>query len=76
MHALVAQSCWTLCDPVDHNLPGSSAHGISQATTLEWVTISFSRDHPGPGIELTSLALAVRFFTKELPGKPRDFRCD
>ena len=24
----VAQSCPTLCDPVDHNLPGSPVHGI------------------------------------------------
>ena len=27
----VAQSCLTLCDPVDCSLPGSSAHGILQA---------------------------------------------
>ena len=26
---LVAQSCWTLCDPKDWSLPGSSAHGDS-----------------------------------------------
>ena len=26
---LVAQSCWTLCDPVDCSPPGSSAHGDS-----------------------------------------------
>ena len=28
----VAQSCPTLCDPVDCSLPGSSAHGIFQAS--------------------------------------------
>jgi len=38
----VAQSCLTLCDPLDCNLPGSSIHGIFQAKILEWVTISFS----------------------------------
>jgi len=38
----VAQSCLTLCNPVDCNLPGSSIHGILQARTLEWVAISFS----------------------------------
>ena len=38
-----AQSCLTLCDPVDCNLPGSSIHGIFQARILEWVAISFSR---------------------------------
>ena len=40
----VAQSCPTLCDPMDCSLPGSSVHVISQARILEWVTISFSRD--------------------------------
>ena len=39
----VAQSCPTLCDPVDCSLPGSSLHGILQATILEWLAISFSR---------------------------------
>ena len=40
---LVAQSCLTLCDPMDHSPPGSSVHGILQARILEWVTIPFSR---------------------------------
>ena len=39
----VAQSCPTLCDPLDCSLPGSSVHGIFQARILEWVAISFSR---------------------------------
>ena len=39
----VAQSCPTLCDPVDYSPPGSSVHGILQAGILEWVAISFSR---------------------------------
>ena len=38
----VAQSCPTLCDPVDCSPPGSSVHGILQARILEWVAISFS----------------------------------
>ena len=38
----VAQSCLTLCDPIDCSLPGSSIHGIFQARVLEWVAISFS----------------------------------
>ena len=33
----VTQSCPTLCDPLDFSLPGSSVHGILQATILEWV---------------------------------------
>ena len=40
---LVAQSCPTLCDPMDSNSPGSSVHGILQARILEWVAIPFSR---------------------------------
>ena len=39
----VAQSCPTLCDPMDCSLPGSSVHGIFQARVLEWIAISFSR---------------------------------
>ena len=35
-------SCPTLCDPIDGSPPGSSVPGILQATTLEWVAISFS----------------------------------
>ena len=38
----VAQSCRTLCDPMDCSLPGSSVHGIFQARVLEWAAISFS----------------------------------
>ena len=40
---LVAQSCPTLCDPMDCNLPGSSVHEILQARILERVAIPFSR---------------------------------
>ena len=38
----VAQSCLTLCDPMDCSLPGFSVHGISQARILEWVAIFLS----------------------------------
>ena len=38
----VAQSCWTLRDPMDCSLPGSSIHGIFQAKVLEWGAIAFS----------------------------------
>ena len=43
MCVLAAQSCPTLCDPVDCSPPGSSVHGILQARILEWVAIPFSR---------------------------------
>ena len=39
---LTAQSCPTLCDPMDYSPLGSSLHGISQARILEWVAILFS----------------------------------
>ena len=39
---LVAQSCLTLCDPIDGSPSGSTVPGILQARTLEWVAISFS----------------------------------
>ena len=44
----VAQSCLTLCDPMDCSLPGSSVHGIFQAIVLEWIVISFSRGSSQP----------------------------
>ena len=40
----VAQSCPTLCDPIDNSPPGSPVPGILQARTLEWVAISFSNE--------------------------------
>ena len=39
---LVAQSCPTLCNPMDCSLPGSSVCEILQSKILEWVDFSFS----------------------------------
>ena len=39
----VAQSCPTLCDPMDY-----SVHGILQARILEWVAFPFSRGSSQP----------------------------
>ena len=41
----VAQSCPTLCDPMDYSLPGFSIHGIFQARVLKWDAIAFSKVH-------------------------------
>ena len=61
------QSFLTLCNPMDYSLPGSSVHGILQASILERVSISSPPgDLPNPGIKpllLTSPALAGSFFT-------------
>ena len=72
---LVAQSCPTLCDPVDYRPPGSSVHGISQARILEWVAISYLKGsnlhllrwqvdslspiHLGSSTEVTNLQLCL-----------------
>ena len=42
----VAQSCLTLCNPMDCSLPGSFIYWIFQARVLEQVAISFSRESP------------------------------
>ena len=69
----VAQSCLTLCDPMDCILPGSSAHGILQARILEWVAISSSRGSSQPR-DRTCVSCAScpagGFFTTEPSGKP------
>ena len=39
----VAQSCLTLCDPMDY-----AVQGILQARMLEWVTFSFSKGSSQP----------------------------
>ena len=44
-------------------LLGSSAHGISQASILDW-------DLPNPGIRPQSLTLQADSLTSEPPGKP------
>ena len=74
MHACwVAQSCLTLCNPMDCSPPGSSARGILQARILEWVAISFSRRSSWPR-DRTHVSyvscIAGGFFTAEPPGKP------
>ena len=66
----VAQSWPTLCDPIDHSLPGSSVHGILQAKTLEWVAIFFSRGSSQPRIEPGSPTLQAGSLPTEPPGKP------
>ena len=59
----VAQSCLTLCDPMDCNLPGSSVLGILQARILEWVAIFFSRGSSQPRDQTHVSRVAGRFFT-------------
>ena len=68
---LVTKSCLTLLQP--HGLPGSSAHGISQARTLHWVPISSSRGSSRPRDQTHISGVSCiegGFFTTELPRKP------
>ena len=59
----VAQSCTTLCDPMDCSPPGSSIHGMFQARVLEWVAISFSRGSSRPGDQTPVFRITGRCFT-------------
>ena len=60
---LVAQSCLTLCDPMDWSPPGSSVQGILQAKILEWVVIPFSRRSSLPRDRTLAFYIAGGFFT-------------
>ena len=59
----VAQSCPTLCNPMDCSPPGSSVHGILQARIMEWVAISFSRGLSQPRDQTQVSCIAGRRFT-------------
>ena len=43
----VAQSCLTLCDPIDSSPPGSPVNGILQARVLEWIAIALPASSSG-----------------------------
>ena len=58
----VAQSCLTLCKPVNCSLPGSTVHRILQARILECVTIFFSRRSSWPRDQSWVSCIAGRFF--------------
>ena len=62
---------WTTGDPTDHNLPGSSVHGIFQAKILEWVAISFLQGiFPSRGSKPGLPPLQADVVPSEPPGKP------
>ena len=70
IHANSFQLCLTLCDPMDHNPPGSSVHGILQARILEWIAMPSSRKSCKP-VSLTWPALAGGFLaTSATQGSP------
>ena len=67
--ALGAQSCPTLCNPMDCSPPGSSVHGILQARILEWGAIPFSRGSSQPGDQTQVSCIAGRLFTVQITRK-------
>ena len=62
-HTEVAQSCPTLCDPMDCSPPGSLVHGIFQAWILEWVAVFFSRGSSWPRDRTRVSRIVGRRFT-------------
>ena len=67
---LIAQSCPTLCDPIDCSPPGSSVHRVILQEHWSELLFLSPGDLSNPGIRPASPALAGRFFTTESPGKP------
>ena len=65
----VAQSCPTLCNPMDCSLPGSSVHEIFQARVRVWVAISFSRGSSRPRDQTQVSHIAADTLPSEPPGK-------
>ena len=62
----VAQSCLTLCDPMDYRV-----RGILQARMLEWEPFPSPGDFPNPGTEPRSPALQADSLPAESPVKPK-----
>ena len=58
MKVKVAQSCLTLCDPMDYTV-----HGILQARILEWADIPFSKGSSQPRVQTQVSCIAGGFFT-------------
>ena len=65
-----AQSCLTLCDPVDCSLPGSSVHGILQARILKWVDMPSSSGSSPSRNQTHVSCISGGFFTTEPLGTP------
>ena len=72
---LVAQSCPTLCNPMECSPPGSSVHGdspwgFSRQENRSGLPCLPPGDLPNPETELRSPALQVDSLPPEPPGKP------
>ena len=63
MKVLVAQSCLTLCNPMNYSPPDFSVPRFLQARILEWVAISFTRGSSQPRDPTWVSRIADSFFT-------------
>ena len=68
----VAQSCLTLCNPLNCSQPDSSVHGILQTRILEWIAVPFSRESFQPRDRTQVSTLQADPLLSEPPGKPND----
>ena len=68
---VVAQSCPTLCNPVDCSPSGPSVHADTPGKNTR-VGCPPPRDLPNPGTESRSLTLQVDFLLSEPPRKPKN----
>ena len=67
----VAQSCLSLCEPIDCSPPGSSVSmGFSRQEYWSGLPFPSPGDLPNPGIEPRFPALQADALTSEPPGKP------
>ena len=66
----IAQSCPTLCDPMDCSPPGSSPMGFSKQEYRSGLLFPSPGHLPDSGIEHGSPAFQADTLTSEPPGKP------
>ena len=70
----LAQSCLTLCNPIDCSPPGCTVHGILQAGLLEWAAVSSSGIFPTQGSNPCVLCLLICWqipYPLTHPGSPQ-----
>ena len=71
MHACsVISVMYESLQPVDQRPPGSSVHGILQASIMQWVDMLSSRGSSPPRDQIRVPCIAGWFFTTEPVGKP------
>ena len=67
---LVAQSCSTLCDPMNCSPQAPLSMKFSRQEYWSGLPFPYPGDLPDPGIEPESPALQADFLPSEPPGKP------